>query len=102
MKKTKYLLIAIACSLAAAACSPQDGEGEGSNVNDSSENHKVRIDDIAPGDTVFVCTGSASKRFHAAENCTGLTSCTKDVLSLTRAEAELQRRSHCHICIADK
>lgn len=102
MMRTKHLFLAVACVLATTACTTQDGEGEGGSGNDSTATHKVCIADIAPDDTVFVCTGSASKRFHAIENCTGLVSCTKEVRPLTRAEAEQQRRSHCHICIEDK
>ena len=62
----------------------------------------VFIDSIHPDDTVYICTGSGSKRFHASDSCTGLNGCRKEVRGLTRREAENKKRTHCQICISDE
>ena len=72
-------------------------------VNEEEEQKaaRVEISTVQPSDTVFICTGSASKRFHATDSCSGVSNCTKEVRGVTRAEAEAKKRTFCHTCFRD-
>ena len=89
---TAFMMAMVSCSLFG---------GENSDAS-SEEVHRVHIDSILPTDTVYICTGSGSKRFHASDTCCGLNGCRKDIRPITRAEAEKKKRTHCQICIDDE
>ena len=68
---------------------------------EESQPKRVDITTVQPTDTVWICTGSNSKRFHSSDSCAGVSSCTKEVRPVTREEAEKRRRSFCHLCFRD-
>ena len=86
----KNLIWIIAALLMATACGMEDEESK-----------LVDIRTVGPADTVFICTGSGSKRFHANNGCAGIVSCTKAIQPVTRQDAEKRTRSFCHICFRD-
>lgn len=86
--------IIIASLLLAMSCSRDDGG--------SSKPVKVALSAIEPGDTVWVCSGRSSKRYHATDTCRGLSGCKGDILWETRDDAEEEGRTHCHKCIAEE
>jgi hypothetical protein len=47
---------------------------------------------------VWVCTGSSSKRYHAYDNCKGLSKCRASVDEVTLEEAESMGRTPCRKC----
>lgn len=89
-------------SFALPSCSLFGGDSTTGENEEAPEVHRVFIDSIHPDDTVYICTGSGSKRFHASDSCTGLNGCRKEVRGLTRREAEKKKRTHCQICISDE
>lgn len=48
--------------------------------------------------TVFICKGPNSKKFHAYSSCRGLSNCTTLIFSVNQAEAERIGRIACQIC----
>ena len=86
----KLLLIALV-AFVAVACSETEEESQG----------RVDISSVQPIDTVYICTGSGSKRFHANDGCAGIVGCTKVIKPVTRAGAEKRKRTFCHICFRD-
>lgn len=86
----KNLIWVIAALLLTTACGMEDEESK-----------LVNIKSVGPTDTVYICTGSGSKRFHANNGCAGIVSCTKDIQPITRQDAEKRKRSFCHICFRD-
>ena len=71
------------------------------NEEEESQPKRVDITTVQPTDTVWICTGSNSKRYHASDSCAGVSSCTKEVRPVTRADAEKRKRTFCHICFRD-
>lgn len=63
-----------------------------------SDKAKIDIATVAMSDTVWVCTSSGAKRFHASDTCGGILSCGETILQVTRDEAEHSRRTYCHKC----
>jgi len=51
---------------------------------------------------VFICTGSASKTYHATDSCKGLKSCTADIKVITLNEAKKLKRKPCKLCYPKK
>ena len=76
--------------ISVASCTEQEEE--------QTKMVKVDLNSITEIDTVWICTGSAAKRFHSSDSCPGVNSCTKEVKGITRGEAEKKRRSACNIC----
>lgn len=53
----------------------------------------------ADGDNgVWICTGPKSKKYHAYEDCRGLSSCSGDLVRISIEEAEEMGRDACKIC----
>lgn len=50
------------------------------------------------GQTVYVCSGSSTSKYHIDKNCRGLKSCGSPVKSTTIAAMTKQGRSACKIC----
>ena len=84
------LLLCAVLLLATTSCSEQEEE--------QAKMVKVDLNTITESDTVWICTGSAAKRFHSSDSCPGVNSCTKEVKGVTRGEAEKKRRTACNIC----
>ena len=51
-----------------------------------------------PNAKVWVCTGGSSKRFHAYNNCKGLSKCSASIDEVTLEEAEMMGRTPCRTC----
>ena len=111
MKKTESILrstvlgfcaaiIALSC-FTTTSCSMfggDDGSGDSASIK---EPKLIPITAVSDSDTVFICTGKASKRFHSSDTCEGIMQCTKEILPVTRAEAETRHRTFCHKCYRD-
>lgn len=48
--------------------------------------------------TVYICTGPQSKRFHKTSHCRGLNSCSGDVVAVTISKATSLGRTPCKWC----
>jgi len=48
--------------------------------------------------TVVVCNGKYSKRYHASADCNGLHNCKGGISSVSLSVAQNQGRTPCHIC----
>lgn len=59
---------------------------------------RVDISTVAFYDSVWICTSSGAKRFHASDTCGGVLSCGEDIVPTTRHEAEKGGRTYCHKC----
>lgn len=68
------------------------------NSDKAGRQEKIDISTVAMSDTVWVCTSSGAKRFHASDTCGGILSCGETILQVTRDEAEHSRRTYCHKC----
>ena len=87
-------LIIVATLIFVVACSSDETEKK-------PEVQLVDISSVLPTDTVYICTGSGSKRFHSSDTCAGIEQCTKKKIAVTRAEAEKRHRSFCQRCYQD-
>lgn len=50
------------------------------------------------GETVYICTGGYSKRYHATRSCKGLRNCGGTIKAISIEEAEEMGRTPCQIC----
>ena len=91
-KSTAVLIAVVGLSIMATSCFENEEE---------TQMKRVDITTVQPTDTVYICTGSGSKRFHASDSCTGLNSCTKIIKPITRGEAEKKQRTHCLVCFKE-
>ena len=66
--------------------------------SDKIQDESIDISSVMDDDTVWVCTSSGAKRFHANDTCRGLLSCGEQIVTCTRAEAEQSFRTYCHRC----
>ena len=48
--------------------------------------------------TVYICTGPQSKRFHKTSHCRGLNSCSGDILAVSLSKAKSLGRTPCKWC----
>lgn len=48
--------------------------------------------------TVYVCTVTYAKSYHAKKNCRGLGNCKGEIKSVTKEKAEEDGRKPCKIC----
>ena len=53
-------------------------------------------------DSVYVCMGSFSRRYHKTESCDGLRNCSGRIEKVSKEEAESMYRTPCHICYTIK
>ena len=58
-------------------------------VSCGESSHKRVSVPTNPNAKVWVCTGSSSKRYHAYDNCKGLSKCSASVDEVTLEEAEM-------------
>ncbi|MBQ6653514.1 MAG: hypothetical protein IJM81_09045 [Prevotella sp.] len=56
--------------------------------------------EIVP-DSVFVCSGSSSEKYHAASTCRALASCKGTLKKMPVAEATQAKKTPCKICIKE-
>lgn len=86
----------------ATSCSMFGGsESSASDSVITKESQLIDITAVSDSDTVYICTGKASKRFHSSDTCEGIMQCTKDIMPVTRADAEKRHRTFCHKCYRD-
>ena len=57
---------------------------------------------VSCSDTVYICTGSYSRRYHKTEYCKGLKKCGGVTVGITKDEARSLNRTPCHICYSKK
>ena len=97
------VLCSTAASCASTGVRTDGGESSAPDSSEAIEKTPSLIDiyTVSDSDTVFICTGKASKRFHSSDSCEGIMQCTKKILSMTRAEAEKRHRTFCHKCYRD-
>lgn len=55
-------------------------------------------DKEAEGETVYICTGGYSKRYHSTRSCKGLRNCGGTIKAISIEEAERMGRTPCQIC----
>jgi uncharacterized protein YceK len=55
-------------------------------------------DKEAKGETVYICTGGYSKRYHATRSCKGLRNCGGTIKAISIEDAEEMGRTPCRIC----
>jgi hypothetical protein len=53
---------------------------------------------IVSSQTVYICKGPNSLRFHSNSSCRGLSSCSTQIYSVSIAEAKNIGRTACQIC----
>lgn len=51
-----------------------------------------------PDNSVYICTGSMSKKYHCDQNCIGLKRCSGVVRKLSIEEAQGMGRKECKFC----
>lgn len=83
------LLLAVLLLAVLAACSHSD---------EKTKHERIDISTVSPDDSVWICTSSGAKRFHASDTCKGLSNCGEDIIRITRDEAEFENRTFCHKC----
>lgn len=103
---TAVVAIVLCSMVASCASTGERTNGDETSTTDSpavAEKTPKLIDiyTVSDSDTVYICTGKASKRFHASDTCEGIMQCTKKILSMTRADAEKRHRTFCHKCYRD-
>lgn len=49
-------------------------------------------------ETVYICTGPSSKRYHKSNHCKGLRRCSGEVISVSKSKAVAQGKTPCKIC----
>ena len=83
MRTKLVMLLAI---LVLASCSSGEKSGQNYQTNEVEEQ------------TVYVCTGAKSKRYHTYKNCKGLRRCSRRIIQITKSEAEEKGKTPCRIC----
>lgn len=53
-------------------------------------------------DSVYVCMGSFSRRYHKTDSCIGLRRCGGRIEKVSKEEAESMYRTPCHMCYTIK
>ena len=76
--------------------------------NDSSDSEKYGISPVyaasisndysANENTVYVCTGPNSKRYHRHSDCRGLDRCSEEIEAVTVSKAQSMGRTPCKLC----
>lgn len=67
-------------------------------VSCGKSSHKRVSVPTDPNAKVWVCTGESSKRYHAYNNCNGLSKCSASIDEVTLEEAEMMGRTPCRKC----
>ena len=99
-----FLAMAACTIVFTTSCTPKVSsytEQSGDSVSLNQEPVSLLIDITSDSDTVYICTGKASKRFHSSDSCEGIMQCTKKIMAMTRADAEKRHRTFCHKCYRD-
>ena len=56
----------------------------------------------ACSDSVYICRGFYSRRYHKTESCKGLRSCGGIIEKVSKEKADSMFRTPCHICYSHK
>ena len=48
--------------------------------------------------TVYICTGSYSKRYHSTPECSGLNNCKGEIKAISMSSAQKKGRTPCKKC----
>lgn len=48
--------------------------------------------------TVYICTGPNSKRYHSHSDCRGLDRCSEEIVAVTVSKAQSLGRTPCKVC----
>ncbi len=84
---TLFLLLPLAFLLSFSASYP---------LQDSSKAVVLKIQENS--ETVYICTGKYSKRYHAYSDCSGLNNCKGDIIAISKKKAQNLGRTPCKIC----
>ena len=58
---------------------------------------------LSAGDSVYVCSGKASTKYHKVEFCRGLETCTTKISSVSlKAAVDSLKRTPCFVCFKRK
>jgi hypothetical protein len=49
-------------------------------------------------ETVYICTGKSSKKYHSKKDCRGLKRCSGDIIEVSVEDAENMGKTPCKIC----
>lgn len=49
-------------------------------------------------DSVYVCTGPQSRRYHKSASCKGLRNCSRKIKKISLEQAKMLHKTPCHIC----
>ena len=94
-------IMAVSCTPTATRYAPSSSGEDTTGQEQEPQSALIDIYSVSDSDTVYICTGKASKRFHASDSCEGIMQCTKKIITLTRADAEKRHRTFCHKCYRD-
>ena len=53
---------------------------------------------VSCSDSVYVCMGSYSRRYHNTDSCIGLRRCGGKIEKVSKEKADSMFRTPCHIC----
>ena len=59
---------------------------------------QIGMTDAQAEQSVYICTGPQSKRFHKTSHCRGLNSCSGEVLKVSISKAKSMGRTPCKWC----
>ena len=75
-----------------------DNQANAEATNIYSRIERISANDLNAEQTVYMCTGPQSKRFHKISQCRGLNSCSGDILEITISKAKSMGRTPCKWC----
>lgn len=90
----KLILIFSIAALFMTACSDNNSEKYGI----SSVYATNLLGESTNENTVYICTGPNSKRYHKHSNCKGLGKCSGEIEEVTVSKAESMGRTPCKWC----
>lgn len=62
------------------------------SLDDFGDHHSIN------DNTVYICTGNSSKKYHADSKCRGLGGCKGSIKAISKEEAIKMGRTPCGIC----
>lgn len=95
MKSIVYIILLTVSFAFCLGCTNSDNNILGGLFNTEEE--------VEPEDsTVWICKGPMSKCYHKSKNCRGLKSCSKDIDTVSIAQADSMGKKPCGSCIHKK
>lgn len=103
MKRAKLIMMIVAIVTLAIDLSSCDNQANAQAPNDVNLTTVAFIRECAIGNsqteqTVYICTGPQSKRFHKTSHCRGLNSCSGEILAVSISKAQSMGRTPCKWC----